>query len=62
MKNLPAPVRNKAIEMANALLKDKSMEEGITIATATSRAKDWAVNHHRPSEAVTGTFRKTDLR
>ena len=45
MKNLPAKVRGKAIEIANALLRKKSMDEGIVIATATSRAKDWVANH-----------------
>lgn len=45
MKNLTATVRNKAIEIANALLKKRHMDEGISIATAISRAKDWAVKH-----------------
>ena len=44
MKNLPAKVREKAIAIANALLHEKNMEEGILIATAISRAKDWAAN------------------
>jgi len=44
MKNLPAVVREKAIEIANALFHEKKMEEGILIATAISRAKDWAAN------------------
>ncbi|HEX2919721.1 MAG TPA: DUF2188 domain-containing protein [Bacteroidales bacterium] len=44
MKNLPAKVRNKAIDIANALLDEKDMNEGIAIATAISRAKDWAAN------------------
>jgi uncharacterized protein YdaT len=62
MKNLPEPVRNKAIEIANALLEEKNMDEGIAIATAISRAKDWAVNHGRQSEAAEGTSRKTDVK
>ncbi len=41
MKNLPAAVRKKAIEIANALIEAGKMEEGIAIATAISRAKDW---------------------
>jgi len=45
MKNLPATVRNKAVEIGNALLEEKHMEEGIAIATAISRAKDWAAIH-----------------
>lgn len=44
MKNLPNEVRNKAIEIANALLDERDMDEGIAIATAISRAKDWAAN------------------
>lgn len=33
-------VRSKAIEIANALLEETSMEEGIAIATAIKRAKN----------------------
>ena len=43
MKNLEPRVRNKAIEIANALLDD--YEEGRAIAIATSQAKEWAENH-----------------
>jgi uncharacterized protein YdaT len=50
MKNLPEKVRNKAIEIANALLEERDMEEGIVIATAISRAKDWAVEHGMKAE------------
>jgi uncharacterized protein YdaT len=62
MKNLPAAVRNKAIEIANALLKEKEMKEGIIIATAICRAKDWAENRDMPSEAPAGTSKKTDVK
>lgn len=45
MKNLERSVREKAIEIANAILNDNpSMDEGIIIATAISRARDWASN------------------
>lgn len=44
MKNLNVDVREKAIDIGNALM-DEDMEEGIAIATAISRAKDWAANH-----------------
>lgn len=44
LKNLPQAVRNKAIEIANALLKKETMEEGRVIATAISHAKTWAIN------------------
>jgi uncharacterized protein YdaT len=50
MKNLPVSVRNKAIEIGNALLEEGTMEEGIAIATAISRAKDWAAEHGRKTE------------
>ena len=41
MKNLMAPVRKKAVEIANALLYE-GMEEGRAIATATKKAEEWA--------------------
>jgi len=50
MKNLPSQVRNKAIEIANALLEESDMKEGIAIATAISRAKDWASNRGLKTE------------
>lgn len=50
MKNLPEEVRVKAIEIANALLEEKDMDEGIAIATAISRAKDWAANRGKKTE------------
>src|SRR3990170_8753729 len=62
MKNLPEEVRNKAIEIANALLEEKDMAEGIIIATAISRAKDWAENRGKQSEAPRGMSKKTDVK
>ena len=50
MKNLPAQVRNKAIEIANKLLEEKDMDEGIAIATGISRAKDWAANRGKKTD------------
>jgi uncharacterized protein YdaT len=50
MKNLPEGVRNKAIEIANAILDEGKMDEGIAIATAISRAKDWAAEHGKKTE------------
>jgi uncharacterized protein YdaT len=41
MKNLPAPVREKAIVMANALL-DEGYPEGQCIRIAIARAREWA--------------------
>ncbi len=39
MKNLPDEVREKAIEIANALLDEEDMPEGRAIAIATSQAQ-----------------------
>jgi len=41
MKNLPPPVRAKAIEIANALL-EAGRPEGQAIRIAIARAKQWA--------------------
>nr|WP_274649325.1 DUF2188 domain-containing protein [Paenibacillus humicola] len=46
LKNFTAPVRAKAVEIANALLED-GCEEGRAIAIATSQAKEWAENRHK---------------
>jgi len=63
MKNLPKPVRDKAIDIANALLDDTGMPEGIIIATAISRAKDWAANRGLKTESKsTSRSRKTDVK
>lgn len=62
MKNLPSPVRNKAIEIGNALLKETSMDEGIAIATAISRAKDWAKNRGKPTTAKNSNAKTTDVK
>lgn len=44
MKNFEPRVRDKAVEIANALLKD-GYEEGRAIAIATAQAKEWNENH-----------------
>jgi uncharacterized protein YdaT len=44
MKNLPPPVREKAIEIANALLAE-DMDEGKAVRIAIARAKEWAGRH-----------------
>ncbi|HLN21590.1 MAG TPA: DUF2188 domain-containing protein [Bacteroidales bacterium] len=61
MKNLPARVRNKAIEIANAIIEEKETDEGIAIATAISRAKDWAANRDMKTEN-SGSSRSTDVK
>lgn len=44
MKNLPPQVRRKAIEIANALLKE-GYDEGRCIRIAISRARHWVAGH-----------------
>ena len=44
LKNFPRAVRNKAIDIANALFKKGNMEEGRIIATAISHSKMWENN------------------
>ncbi len=44
MKRLPPGVRDKAIEIANALL-DEGMDEGKAIRIAIAKAKEWARYH-----------------
>jgi uncharacterized protein YdaT len=44
MKNLDERVRNKAVDIANALLED-GYEEGRAIAIATAQAEKWAKDH-----------------
>lgn len=44
MKTLPAVLREKAIEIANALL-EEGMDEGKAIRVAIAKAKEWARNH-----------------
>ncbi len=61
MKHLPSEVRHKAIEIGNALLEERKMEEGIAIATAISRAKDWAAEHGKKIEN-TKTSKITDVK
>src|SRR5688572_33231789 len=62
MKNLPGEVRKKSIEIANALLEEKRMDEGIAIATAISRAKDWAANRGKETESKNKDSRMTDVK
>ena len=61
MKNLPKAVREKAVEIANALLDETGMNEGIAIATAISRSKDWAVNRGKKIESRISS-RSTDVK
>ncbi len=51
MKNLPKVVRNKAIQIGNALLSKTKLKTGIIIATAISNAKKWAIRQGLPSKS-----------
>lgn len=62
MKNLPDAVRDKAIEIGNALLTERHMDEGIAIATAISRAKDWAADHGKDYKSTDSNSRITDMK
>ncbi len=57
MKHLPPVVREKAVEIANALLEEEGMEEGRAIRIAIARAKAWATHHsdHHPSRSAAPT-------
>jgi uncharacterized protein YdaT len=50
-KNLPKPIRDKAVEIANALLMDKHMEEGAAIAIGVKNAKEWYKNHQHDDKS-----------
>jgi len=45
-KNQPLQLRNKAVEIANALLKE-GVEEGIAIATGLKRAREFFKNEKK---------------
>lgn len=49
MQHLPTLVRAKAIEIANALLRE-GRDEGSAIRIAIARAKEWALHHGLPPE------------
>jgi uncharacterized protein YdaT len=49
MAHLPAPVRSKAIDIANALL-EEGHDEGFAIRVSIARAKEWARRHGLTAE------------
>lgn len=59
LKNLPQAVRNKAIEIANALFEKGNMEERRIIAIAISNAKKWANNRGLTSSKFPKKIKKT---
>ncbi len=48
-KNQPVKLRNKAVEIANALL-EEGAEEGIAIATGLKRAREFFRNGEKEQE------------
>ena len=47
MKNLSVKVRNKAIEIPNAILEDGKLDEGASIAMGISKAKDVTADRNK---------------
>ncbi|WP_174733016.1 DUF2188 domain-containing protein [Mesobacillus harenae] len=45
MKNLKPDVRDKAIEIANALVEEEGYEDGKAIPIAIDKAKEYEANH-----------------
>jgi uncharacterized protein YdaT len=45
MKNLDPDVREKAIEIANALITEEHYEDGKAIPIAIDKAKEYVANH-----------------
>jgi uncharacterized protein YdaT len=56
-KNQPIKLRNKAVEIANELLKDGA-EEGIAIATGLKRAREFFAKNKESKQAASKTPRK----
>lgn len=48
MKNLTKEVKDKAIEIANALLEEKDYDEGKAIPIAIAKAEEWASRRDKP--------------
>lgn len=48
MKNLTEEVRDKALEIANALLEENDYDEGKAIPIAIAKAEEWASRRGKP--------------
>ena len=51
MKNLTEEVREKAIDIANALLEKEGYDEGRAIAIATKQAEQWAEDRGKKAKS-----------
>ncbi|MDE2370813.1 MAG: hypothetical protein KGN16_17725 [Burkholderiales bacterium] len=49
MRKMPPDVRRKAVEIANALLRE-GMDDGKAIRIATAKARAWALQRKRSAE------------
>ncbi|MGN6417352.1 MAG: hypothetical protein ACTHMC_07665 [Pseudobacter sp.] len=57
-KNQPVKLRNKAVEIANALL-EEGMEEGVAIATGLKRAREsFTATHSKGTRKSTSAGKK----
>ncbi|PSF37919.1 hypothetical protein C7H19_08055 [Aphanothece hegewaldii CCALA 016] len=54
LKNLTPEVRDKAIDIANALL-EEGYDEGRSIAIATAQAEEWAERRGKPIKNLHST-------
>jgi uncharacterized protein YdaT len=50
-KNLPKPIKDKAIQIANALLEDKHMEEGAGVKNAKEWFKSMKATNNREAKS-----------
>jgi uncharacterized protein YdaT len=50
-KNLPKPVKDKAIQIANALLEDKHMEEGVVLKTRKNGLRSMKATNNREAKS-----------
>lgn len=56
-KNQPVRLRNKAVEIANALL-EEGVEEGIAIATGLKRAREYFAGKEKNDGKTSGKSKK----
>lgn len=61
LKNLETPIRNKAIEIANAMV-DEGYDEGRAIPIATEQAKEWFENASKAEISEMKQISDKDLR
>ena len=60
MRTLTPIVRAKAIEIANALMAE-NIEIQTAVITAINRARDWAANHFKDLDNLSGNLSKSEF-